>query len=84
MQIISAAGFTLIPPRDKMGNFVILKSPIKILAQMFIYNHTNSYHNKQATIRFSNLRSLPSWESFKDSKIHTHVFCFLVSSFVLR
>ena len=37
MQIISAAGFTLIPPRDKMANFVILKSPIKILAQIFIY-----------------------------------------------
>ena len=81
MQIISAAGFTLIPPRDKMGNFVILKSPIKILAQMFIYNNTNSYHNKQATIRCSNLRPLPS---LSHAKIHTHVFYFLFSSFVLR
>ena len=80
MQIISAAGFTPIPPTDKMGNFLILKSPIKFLAQMCIYNHTNSYHN--------------NYKNFKPSALApclpcvlqrcTHVFCFLVSSFVLR
>ncbi len=82
MQIISAAGFTLIPPRDKMANFVILKSPIKIFAQMFIYNHTNSDHNEQATIRILNLKPLPSlFVSCKDT--HTCLL-FPGSSFLLR